>query len=164
MIKTGLKIAPDIIDAYKDQLKKAPQTVRVFAGKTVLNDGQAFLHTQLQTNWYPAERKLRPAFRFATAKSRRFYFASNGAGKGIPYQRTNNAWTTFQLQFNQDEFSFTVVDHSSIAKWLYGPRQVPGHFDTGWRAPTGQMERLSSMLMDRMIDGWISIVDIKGLA
>jgi hypothetical protein len=82
---------------------------------------------------YPPERGLNK-FRFATAKSRRWYFA-NHDGK---YQRTGalgKAWSA-RLSVTRAGFSVAVANASNIAQFVYdgeGLRQVPGHADTGWQ-------------------------------
>lgn len=68
------------------------------------------------------------------ARIRAAYFATNGFGKGIPYRRTNNLRTSWVVKLSsklQKEF-VTVVNLKSYAKYVYGPRQVPGHKRTGW--------------------------------
>jgi hypothetical protein len=81
---------------------------------------------------YPPARGLNK-FRFATARSRRWYFA-NHDGK---YQRTGalgKRWRA-RLSVTRAGFSVAVSNPSNIAQFVYegeGLRQVPGHSDTGW--------------------------------
>jgi hypothetical protein len=78
---------------------------------------------------YPPARGLNK-FRFATARSRRWYFA-NHDGK---YQRTGalgKAWKA-RLSITRAGFSVAVSNSANAASYVYGPRQVPGHADTGW--------------------------------
>ena len=82
---------------------------------------------------YPAPRSLSRKYRFATDRSRRWYFANHDGG----YQRTGalgKAWKA-RLSVTRAGFSVAVSNSSDIAQFVYdgeGFRQVPGHADTGW--------------------------------
>ena len=72
-------------------------------------------------------------------RQREAYFASNGFGAGIPYQRTNKllqAWKAF-ITLNGAFASIGIENTAPAAKWVYGtntailPQQF-FHFVTGW--------------------------------
>ncbi len=73
-------------------------------------------------------------FQFATAKSRRAFFATNGFGRGIPTQRTNQLHDSWDTQITDRDSSslVRVVNLKPYSQYVYAPRQVPGHFNTGW--------------------------------
>lgn len=76
-------------------------------------------------------------FVFATDESRRAYFATNGFGKGIPYQRTDNLRTSWRVDLKTTlaRDLIVIVNPKKYAKFVYGSpaqRQVPGHANTGW--------------------------------
>lgn len=85
---------------------------------------------------YPPERKETPPFEFATLKSQRAYFASNGFGKGIPYKRSGTLGRGWNVAVSY-KFQDSLIRISNVqpySKFVYGPRQVPGHRTTGWGA------------------------------
>jgi hypothetical protein len=76
-------------------------------------------------------------FVFATEKSRRAYFATNGFGKGIPFRRDDSIRTSWRVRvISRLSRDFAVIDNpKEAAKYVYGSpsqRQVPGHKNTGW--------------------------------
>lgn len=88
----------------------------------------------------PPPGPVRYPFQFATARSRRAYFATNGFGKGIPYRRTGDlgrAWKVDHLKRNNGGV-ITVYNAAPYAGYVYGApiidgfNQVPGHARTGW--------------------------------
>lgn len=75
-------------------------------------------------------------FQFATDLSRRYYF---WAYKGqIPYMRTENllhSWiveVNAVLQGSGAALSVAVSNTNPVSIYVYEPRQVPGHRNTGW--------------------------------
>jgi len=88
----------------------------------------------------PPPGPVRYPFQFATARSRRAYFATRGFGKGIPYRRTGNlgrSWKVDHLR-RRDGGVVTVYNDAPYAGYVYGAptimgfNQVPGHARTGW--------------------------------
>jgi len=182
MLKTEFKLDADILEAYQGELKRAPKTVNTFIQKTVVNDLQQTLDREVsRENWYPPPRiqgasflvtgsnyaRVKPVqgqgFEFGTPKSRRWFFASNAGGRGIPTKRTGGLAKAFKLSYDMNSGVLAITDTSGIGQWVYGPQQVRGHFVTGWREPQEQMLRVWERAEDLLIEGWISIVDIRTL-
>lgn len=163
MLIASLNIDPDVLEAYLEQLQRAPKTMRTFVGKTVINDVQQYLNKQLLDSWIPAPRSQAILFKFATLRSQRWYFATKGGGKGIPYQRTNAIATSIEIDWQESEGIMSFTDTSGIGQYLYGEKQVPGHRETGWEEPNIQILDALERAQDLIIEGWFSIVDIKGL-
>lgn len=73
-------------------------------------------------------------FEFATAKSRRYYFAVILPKNGGAYVRTMllfNSWSV-DLIYGIDNDRLFIYNAQTYSKYVYGPRQVKGHFNTGW--------------------------------
>lgn len=69
-------------------------------------------------------------YHWSSDRQRRAYFASNGFGGGIPYQRTQTlaqGWTTEGSGKNQ-----IVVNEVPYAKYVKDFQQQPGHMYDGW--------------------------------
>lgn len=83
---------------------------------------------------YPPPREKLPPFEFASDRSRKAYFATNGFGKGIPYKRTNTLAKGWDTKVSS-KFSNNLITISNVqpySTYVYGPRQIPGHAQTGW--------------------------------
>lgn len=103
-------------------------------------------------------------FVFATARSRRWYFANVRAGNiptdGRGYVRSGalgQAWRVL-VDRRQNEGFLTVKNVASSAIYVFGNRQVPGHRNTGWGA---QFERANHEVGDLatylLAKGWFLI-------
>jgi hypothetical protein len=80
---------------------------------------------------YPGPR--RGKFRFATERSRRWFFANYPEG----YTRTGQLGESWRVKMSVTVagFSMEIGTDADAAQYVYGGeqfRQVPGHFDTGW--------------------------------
>lgn len=77
-------------------------------------------------------------FEFATDKSRRFYFAT--LGKRGPYVRSKQLFQSWTVRIGSQIRAdmITILNLKSYSKFVYGPRQVPGHRRTGWGGPNFQ--------------------------
>lgn len=78
---------------------------------------------------------------WTTEKQRRAYFASNGFGNGIPYQRTgrlSQAWEVILVE-DPGTFKIQIFNTAPQAKYVYGALgatsrliKQPMHTNTGW--------------------------------
>lgn len=90
------------------------------------------LKRQLQTEPRPA---VLP-FTFATAKSRRWYFANKVKGKkGGRYVRTHKFTRGWDVRVitADNAVALSINNPEKATKYITGKRQVPGHRITGWR-------------------------------
>lgn len=96
-------------------------------------------------------------FQFATDKSRKAFFATNGFGKGIPTRRTDTlklGWSVGIIE-RGDTIIVSIFNRTPYAKYVYGPRQVPGHFSTGWGKDSKEaIELIREDSTQRIIDLW----------
>jgi hypothetical protein len=73
-------------------------------------------------------------YRWTSEKQRRAYFATDGFGGGIPYQRTGNlaeAWTMEEA--NSDWNTVKLTNNSEYGQYVQGDEQQVGHKADGWR-------------------------------
>lgn len=130
MYRTRLTQAPDIFAAFRGLDKKAKQRFRTYLRTDVKSEVQRDVVDLMAP--YPAG--VKHPFKFATAKSRRAFFATNGFGRGIPTTRSNqlhDSWDT-QITDRHNGSLIRVVNLKPYSKYVYAPRQVPGHRNTGW--------------------------------
>lgn len=122
-----------IIDQQQD-IKNLPQVFESATLKTAIDVEQTYL-PRLQAT--PPERGSEK-FRFATAKSRRKWFAMIANNEvrtdGQHYIRTGGYVQSWRVEFEQvgNEYRIELFNTTPAAKYIGGERQVPGHADTGW--------------------------------
>jgi len=102
-------------------LERAREAVRPIVRKMMIQ-----LHEPAGPVVYP--------IRWASAKQRRAYFATNGFGRGIPSVRTNrlvNTWTD-EMRIQGGELRVTVQNNVPYRAFVTGDDQQPFHERTGW--------------------------------
>ncbi len=130
MYKVRLTQAGDVFAAYRGLDVRSKQRF-----KTLLRtDVKPEVLRDVVDLMAPYPGGVKYPFEFATAKSRRAFFATKGFGRGIPTQRTNQLHDSWDVQItDRNATSFVkVVNLKPYSKFVYAPRQVPGHFNTGW--------------------------------
>lgn len=159
MYYASLAIPHDVLLAQRETVKTAPGKMGDFIATVVMPEVQSLVQARLAP--YPSEAVL--PFAFATAKSRRWYFANRvprGSKKGR-YQRSGDLaqeWIT-EVDRRRNEGFMTVRNTDPAAIYIFGNRQVPGHARTGWgRGFAEAIAQISATATDRIIDGWYAIV------
>lgn len=86
-----------------------------------------------------APRPVRYPIAWKSARQRRAYFATNGFGRGIPYQRTGTTAQGWQVEAERvgDVTALAISNRVDHAKYVYGTvqdptLQQPFHAATGW--------------------------------
>lgn len=70
-------------------------------------------------------------YKWQTEKQRRAYFATNGFGAGIPYNRTGDLGNSWSANRTGDVVTFT--NSAPYAGYVMGDRIQRGHIADGWR-------------------------------
>lgn len=138
MYYTAVLIDDDVLVAIRDLPKRiAPELDNELRTEVV-----PFVERRVQSDIATYPGAVSRPFAFATARSRRAYFATRGFGKGIPYRRTGalgKGWKV-KLDRRRNEGFLSVANDVPYAGYVYGSglfslgsfRQVPGHKNTGW--------------------------------
>lgn len=99
-------------------------------------------------------------FAFATARSRRAFFATKGFGRGVPTRRTNaiiNAWTIEVTRAGEKSY-IILTNTNPASQYVYGTayqRQVPGHRATGWgRDLRPALALIQERAVELIIEAW----------
>ncbi len=126
-----LKINTRNLEAVKEFISTLPRQIRGQATEAaseylIGNESRGLKH-------YPArvQHGADNPYQWQSGKQRRAYFASNGFGKGIPYQRTNSlsdGWTTIN-----DGVKTAIVNDLPYATYVMDEYQQRGHKADGWR-------------------------------
>lgn len=155
-------------DAALKQLQAAiadsPRRFLEVISRDVLPAAQRRVDTVLNT--VPGAVKL--PFTFATAKSRRYYFATHQP----PYQRTGKSqrWKLVMQARSGELVEIYLENPMSYAPYLFGNpaggQQTPGHARTGWRLLAAQIPAQQQLLLADMGAAWleVALVPLKGAA
>lgn len=122
-----------------------------------------YLNSNVLQEMYPPETTGQP-FEWTSDRQRRAYFASDGFGSGIPYNRSYELM--MQSEFVVDQSSFQGTPYSSIsfqseapyAKFVIGPDAIIGHLKRGWK-PVGKLvitraKPISNVFKEAVLAAW----------
>ena len=100
-------------------------------------------------------------FLWASEKQRRAFFATDGFGSGIPYQRSHAYIHSWHVQADYtDTFSgIAVYSDSPVVEFVGGRQQQPGHVQTGWANAIEVIQVISLETNDRIEVGLPSVLD-----
>lgn len=72
-------------------------------------------------------------YKWNSEKQRRAYFATNGFGKGIPYQRTGDLGRGWAAKYTDGGYQAQITNSTPYAQYVQGNRQQLGHYADKWR-------------------------------
>jgi hypothetical protein len=170
-----LTVDPDIMPAYADLLEDAPKTIDTFIGKTIVDQVQNEVNLVDQypgpvaqpiewANPIPTPPgKISNILGGLWSRQKAAYFASDGFGAGIPYQRKGTFWNPVTVDWDPIAGTLTVLHPNPIAIFVIEMFQQKFHANTGW--PLVEEEYLNIVIraQDNLIEGYFSIVDVKSL-
>lgn len=94
---------------------------------------------------------------WTSERQRRAFFATNGFGSGIPYQRTGGLGQAWQLTSVRSANGATLIlgNRNPAAKYVYGffgqPKPQQGfHVNTGWKTVSAESVRIRSLLYEEL--------------
>lgn len=159
MIKVTIRPDPDTLTALQDAIDTAPQAVRTFANRSILPRYRARIVRELSK--YPPKPKY--PLRWQSARQRRAFFASNGFGKGIPYQRTGNLGKSWQVSSKAlgEGMSITTENTAPYAQYVVGSFQQTFHADTGWVKADPALAKIQDAMTEEIIDLYFQVLEAK---
>lgn len=86
--------------------------------------------------YYPARVKHdeNNQYKWQSEKQRKAYFATNGFGAGIPYQRTDNLRNGWNFKESDSNWTMVKIENSSgYAGFVQGNQIQRGHIADKWR-------------------------------
>lgn len=150
MIRLYLNIDRDALEATVTDLDGVTERLHTAVRTVVLPKLQPSLQRALNTPPGPVSKP----FAFATAKSRAFYFANFRP----PYRRTGRVLSWMgELEVDGRSGTILSVNDTPYARWVYGPRQVPGHANTGWPNATAQALSIAPEAEGLVIGAWFNV-------
>ena len=175
MVEFTLTVDSDIMEAYADMLDDAPRTIDTFVGSTIVKQVADEVNA---INQYPGPvaRPIEWANPIPTppgkisnilgglwSRQKAAYFASDGFGAGIPYQRKGTFWFPVTVDWDPETGTLTVIHANPIAKYVVGMFQQPFHKNTGWPEIENEYLEIVIRAQDNLIEGYFSIVDVASL-
>ena len=156
MIKVNLLIESDILSALNEQISQLPAITRGAVSR-VYRRYRARIIKDLAAYPGPVKRPIR----WKSERQRKAFFASNGFGHGIPYQRTGNLGKSWKVSTSvkKDVGAFVVENTSNYVQYVQGDYQQPFHLDTGWKAAAPIIVKYETLIGEALIEEWITLVD-----
>lgn len=94
----------------------------------------------------------------AQGRARRWYFANKvpKGSSGGRYQRTGELEANWDVQFIEDSAGgyFQAENDARAALYVYGERQVPSHYLTGWEEADKALQEEAAVMTDQLINDW----------
>jgi hypothetical protein len=142
-----------LINAYADQLQRAPEVVNRLVNDAV-NETRDQVLAEFRVEPGPVVYSRNGKLDWESDRQRRAYFASNGFGRGIPYQRRTapnrlvDRWRVIVV-YEANAITSIIVDNPSpIEQFVTGLRQQRFHAITGWYRTEEVMDRADRRLTD----------------
>jgi hypothetical protein len=99
----------------------------------------------------------------ANARARRWYFANKvpKGSRGGRYQRTGALEAAWEVVFVEDDSGAAIVlqNDEDAARYVWGNRQVPSHYLTGWQPIEDIANRERDALNLGLIEDWYTASD-----
>lgn len=138
-------------------LLDSPRQFYAVANNVILPQAQVQVEKTLNRDPGPVKRP----FKFATDKSRRWYFATHKA----PYKRTGDIrrWRLFLKAFTGQIVEVILENPSPNTKWVYGDDkgayQQPGHAATGYPLVAREVPALTATVLGDLSEAWLETLD-----
>lgn len=152
MLRVQVALDDSVLKALRDALADSPREFYDVVNRRLLPQAQKRLDKALNTAPGPVARP----FQFATDKSRRYYFATHKGG----YQRTGAVlqWRIILKAFSGRTVELTFENAVPYAKYVFGPRQVPGHARTGWKNADKVLPGEVDAVLRDLSEAWVELV------
>lgn len=142
--------------AMREAALSSPQRLNAIVNQRIIPAAQKQVDARLNK----APGKVKYPFEFATAKSRRWYFAN----RMPPYRRTGQSlqWRLRLMVIDGQTFRIVSQEPHAAAKYVFGPRQVPGHRNTGWPDANLVFIELGRVMIQDINEVWIVVMRTPG--
>lgn len=152
MLRIQTVLDDSALKALREAILSSPRDFYSVVNRTILPQAQARLTKALNTAPGPVSRP----FAFATAKSRAYYFATHEG----PYRRTGAVlqWRVILKAFTGQTVELTFENPVPYAQYVFGPRQVPGHRNTGWPNADKELPEQTRMVVEDLAEAWVELI------
>ncbi len=153
MYKATLATDSDLLVNIRLAALKLPKVIKPAVRGTLLSPVRAQVKRQLMKEPGPVVYPIE----WTSEKQRRAFFATDGFGHGIPYQRTHDLAAAWEVIFDASDAGFgtiTVENPAEASDFVYGHRQQQFHINTGWPNAANELQVISLDANDRLEDLW----------
>ena len=160
VIKLNVAIDTTHLDNIQATAKRFPDLIERYAKRDIApylrNEVTKRLRREPGVVVYPIE--------WTSERQRLAFFASDGFGHGIPYQRSGQLIHDWHVigDYRGGLTSIRVFNDNPAARYIYGDEagkhQQQFHKNTGWPTFVDVLQILSLEVNDRIEDGWGSVI------
>ena len=118
----------------QDYLKSLPRGVKIAAMRAIAeyiigDESRGLKHYPMRV-----EHDENNPYKWQSEKQRKAYFATNGFGAGIPYQRTDNLKNSWSYKEANSNWTMVKIENSApYAGFVQGNQIQRGHIADKWR-------------------------------
>lgn len=156
MIRIDVTVDDDIILAIEAALKTSPGRM-----KTAYKRAVSRLRSRILQRLKIEPNKPTYPLRWKSEKQRRAFFATNGFGNGIPYQRTGKLLASYDVSVldTNDGGVLSIVNSDPKARFVIGDDAQPMHLDTGWIQSADVASDARVEAENVLIETWFTVAD-----
>jgi hypothetical protein len=156
MIRVSVTVETDILDAIAETAQKSPRLMQ-----TAFKRNVSRLRSRILDDLTQDPGPVHYPIRWKSERQRRAFFATNGFGKGIPYERTGALQAGYRITAIDDPSGgiLQVTNTTPYANFVVGDDAQPFHLDTGWRQVGTAIANYREEAEDILIDTWFTVTD-----
>lgn len=155
MIAMQVTVDTDILKAIADGARQSPGKMRTAYRRNV---GRLKGRILARLKVIPPPPKY--PLRWKSERQRRAYFATDGFGAGIPYQRTNRMVNSYDVRMvdTAEGAIISVTNTDPKAQFVVGDWAQPFHLDTGWVQMGSVISDARKEAEEILIQTWYTVV------
>ena len=98
----------------------------------------------------------------AQGRARRWWFANKG--KNGPHKRTGDMERAWDVRFIQvgDGGVIEASNEASGVEYVYGDKQIPSHYLTGWPQADEVVEQEAAVMSEQLVNDWYFVSTGQG--
>jgi hypothetical protein len=157
MIDIDAAISTEWLDELQEAFEYIPVAISRYAHRELRPFASQWVDRTLRQEPGPVQYPIE----WESEKQRRAYFASDGFGHGIPYQRSHdyvNAWHV-TADYTGGLTSINVRNDLPESDFIGGRRQQRFHKNTGWANAQEELQLLSLALDERIETGLPIVIE-----
>jgi hypothetical protein len=163
MFDVSVVLDLDVLQAVQETARQARPRMRrelgVIARGPIAEDAIRELSAEPGPVRYAKNGRLR----WKSERQRRAFFATNGFGRGIPYQRTHKlsqGWRVVLDDITASTGVFRIQNAQRYTRYVQGDDAQPYHLDTGWPQAAPIIRKYEDAFQDAVIDVWHKVVSL----
>lgn len=156
MIRVLVTVETDILDAIEDTALRSPKLMQ-----TAFKRNVSRLRSRILDDLKQDPGPVHYPIRWKSERQRRAFFATNGFGAGIPYERTGDLLAGYRINTitNDDGGILEVTNNVPYARFVVGDDAQPFHLDTGYRQVGVAIANYREEAEEILISTWFTVAD-----